>query len=164
MVCFCVTTQRASLQTLSNFFKYGASTLKVWCTYINFFKVWCIYIKSNVVVLFYFSFRILTFAVCSSVIRPVMKQACSSDDSFTSVHEPCNKHFTKCLMCAMLSTKWVTHGSGLIVRRGVRLCAAGAVQVRHTFTVSAHVRSRLEKLRHLACQVDMYVYMIMAFP
>ena len=41
---------------------------------------------------------------------------------------------------------------------GVRLCAARAVHVRHTFTVSAHVRSPLEKLRHLAkyCQVDMY--------
>ena len=33
---------------------------------------------------------------------------------------------------------------------GVRLCAARAVHVRHPFTVSAHVRDRLEKLRHLA--------------
>ena len=87
-----------------------------------------------------------------------MKHACSSDDSFTSVHEPCNKHFTKCLMCAMLSTKWVTHGSGLNVRRGVRLCAAGAVQVRHTFSQRTRALSVGKTPSFSFCQVDMYVY------
>ena len=42
----------------------------------------------------------------------------------------------------------------------VRLCAARAVHVRHTFTVSAHVRSRLEKLRHLASVRLACMYMV----
>ena len=50
----------------------------------------------------------------------------------------------------------------------VRLCAARAVHVRHTFTVSAHVRSRLEKLRHLAsirlaCRVRSGIMSIVLF-
>ena len=62
MVCFFVTTQRASLQTslerlLIN--TYVASAVMWW--------------------LVYFSFRIHTFDICSSVIRTVMKHACPSE-------------------------------------------------------------------------------------
>ena len=31
-------------------------------------------------VVLYFSFRIFTFAICSSLIRPVLKQACPSEN------------------------------------------------------------------------------------
>ena len=75
-------------------------------------------------------------------------RACPSERFLhTRVHESCNKHFTV-VMFVMLSTKWVTRGFGLNMRR--RLCVAHVAQVPHTFPVSAHVCRRLGKLRHLA--------------
>ena len=87
----------------------------------------------------YFSFRILT---CSSVIHPVLKQACPSEKILS--HMFMNREINisllnaSCLSCCL---RWVT---------AFRLCAVRAVHVRHPFAVSAHVCRRLEKLRHLA--------------
>ena len=86
----------------------------------------------------------LKIAICSSVNRPVLKRACSS--------EKINSH------------RFMDRALNIVDRMGgtrglfkcatvVRGCAARAVHVRHPFAVNAHmrrVRRRLEKLRHLA--------------
>ena len=74
------------------------------------------------------------------------------EDSFTRVHESYNKHFTKCVMFVTLSTKWVTRGFGLNVRR--------RLHVRHPFPISEHVCRRLKKTPSCSfSQVDMYDYL-----
>ena len=135
MICFFITSQRASFQTISNFF----------CS----IKTWSIYI---LMCLLYFSFRIITFAICSSLYtRPVLKQACPSEKIRS--HLFMNRAINISLICisfVTLSTQWVIRGFCLNVRRRL-LCAACGLDMRHRpFPVSAHVRRRLKKLRHLA--------------
>ena len=72
------------------------------------------------------------------------------EDSFTRVHESCNKYFTKFIMIVTLWTEWVTRGFGLNLRRR-RLCAARRITSQRTRTSSVGKTSSFS-----FCQVDMY--------
>ena len=98
---------------------------------------------------------ILTFAICSFRSQTRLS---FWEDSFTRVHESCNKHFIKFLMFVTLSTKWVTRGFGLHVRR--RLCGTGGA--RRPTTPIPNQRTRASSVWKTSsfsfCQVDMYAF------
>ena len=64
---------------------------------------------------------------------------------------PCSPtQFNKCIRFVMLSTEWVTRGFCLNVRRRLDCVRHMRCTYDWPFPVNAHVRRRLEKLRHLA--------------
>ena len=75
------------------------------------------------------------------------------ENSFTPVHESCNTHFTKCLVCNAVD--WMGGGRFLFkCATAVRLCAARAaraVRVRHP----GHSQSVGKTPSFSFCQVDM---------
>ena len=94
----------------------------------------------------YFSFRIHTF--CYLFLDDTHSSETSLsfwEDSVTPGHESCNKHFTKSSGLSRCRLNWWQDGVTAVALGDVR-----AVHVRRPSTVSANVRGRLEKLRHLA--------------
>ena len=107
----------------------------------------------------YFSFRILTFAICSSVIRPVLKQACLSENilGYMFMNRAINISLNASCLSSCRQNGWVTEGFGLNVRRRLDC-------VRYVWcTYDTHSQSERtcvvgwQKTPSFSfCQVDMY--------
>ena len=102
--------------------------------------------------------RILTFATCSSLIRPVLKQACPSERILS--HLCMNRAINISLNTSFLSL-CRQNGDTRVRATAGRLCAIRAPHVRCTYDTHSQ-RARASSVGKTPsfrlCQVDMYEY------
>ena len=126
--------------------------------------LWCIYINVVVFILLVQDSH-FCYLFLGGLFTPSSETSLSFwEDSFTPVHESCNKHFTKCIRFVTLSTEWVTRVFCLNVRRRldcvrhVRCAHVRHPAARHPAMSSQRARaSTVGKTPSFCfCQVDMY--------